>query len=334
MAAAEPPQRCVIVGGGRWARVVIRELLGVLPPATAVAIVSPSAADAMGDWVAIDDATRRYAGRIEVRRDLPGGVEGDADIAVVVNRPAQHHAVAAALLERGYHVLVEKPFTTDPEQARDLVVLGAKRGRVVAAGLVFLAAGYMHDFRRRLNFDPATTASVEIQWEDPIVETRYGEAKRASADIGIAMDVLPHVWSILQAIFGAGVPLELRLASADRDRRAITVAGAAGSARMTAVLNRAGTARRRVLALSGPNGAAARDFAGDPVLATLGRAPPVPLPVADIEGRPMARLLGGFIDFVRRRDSDAAWRHGVVLGPAIIRHIELICGVERALSAR
>jgi predicted dehydrogenase len=334
MVAFPPPERCVVAGGGRWARVVLRELLGVLPPRTAISVASPSAADAMRDFVAKDEAVRPHAGRIEVRRDLPGDAADAGDVAVVVRKPAQHHEAAAALLERGYHVLVEKPFTLDPGHARALLASAERHGRVVAAGLVFLAAEYVHEFRRRLPFDPASAAALEIHWSDPAVEIRYGEVKRMSADVSIAMEVLPHAWSLLGAVFGPGTAIDLRLASAASDKRAAAVAGSAAGVPVRIELDSAAAQRRRTMTLQGASGEASLDFAGDPVVARIADGAPVSLPVLGVEGRPMARMLRGFLDYVRGRDERAAWQRGIVAGPAIPAHVELLCQVERALNAR
>jgi predicted dehydrogenase len=334
MATTPPPERCVVAGGGRWARVVLRELLGVLPPTTAIVVASPSAAEIMRDFVARDDAVRPHAGRIEVRRELPEAAAGSGDVAVVVKKPAQHYETAATLLERGYHVLVEKPFTLDAEHARALLALARERGRVAAAGLVFLAAEYVHEFRRRLPFDPASAEAIDIQWSDPEVEIRHGEVKRVSGNVSIVMEVLPHAWALLVAVFGRVPPLAFRLASAGPGKRAAAIAGSASDVPLRIELDSAAAQRRRTMILKGAAVEASLDFAGDPVIARVGGAAPAPLPVLGAEGRPMARMLRGFLEYVQDRDTTAAWQRGVVTGSAIAAHIDLICGVERALSAR
>jgi len=55
--------------------------------------------------------------------------------AVVVSSPhALHHAHAASALEAGAHVLVEKPMTLDPAEARDLVARARRAGRQIIVG--------------------------------------------------------------------------------------------------------------------------------------------------------------------------------------------------------
>ena len=56
------------------------------------------------------------------------------DAATVATPTVTHFAIAKALLERGKHVLVEKPFTETPEQARELCALAQQRGLVLQVG--------------------------------------------------------------------------------------------------------------------------------------------------------------------------------------------------------
>lgn len=332
MAADRPPKRCVIAGGGRWARVVLRELLGILPAETAVTVVSPSAVEVMRGYLAQDETFRAHARRIELRRNMPQGPAGDGDIAVVVNKPAQHHEAAKALLQSGYHVLVEKPFTTDPAQASDLVALADQRDRVVAAGLVFLAAEFVHEFLRRLPFAPSLADAVELEWGDPPVEIRHGEVKRMPADVSPALEILPHAWSLLKAVYGRETPVAFA-AAATTAKNATDVAGDAGGVAVRIRIDGAAVRRKRLLTLKSARGDAALDFAGDPAVATIAGMSQLHLPVAGREGRPMARMLNGFIGYVRRRDAAAAWQRGIVTGPMIAAQMEQICAVDRALGA-
>ena len=58
-----------------------------------------------------------------------GVLEARPDIVVVASPVRWHHEQAKAALEAGAHVLVEKPFTLHPDEARDLVATAAAVGR-------------------------------------------------------------------------------------------------------------------------------------------------------------------------------------------------------------
>ncbi|MBO9647054.1 MAG: oxidoreductase [Variovorax sp.] len=56
----------------------------------------------------------------------------DIDLVVVAAPNAQHHPVAKAALGAGKHVIVDKPFTLDAGQARELAALAERQGRVLS----------------------------------------------------------------------------------------------------------------------------------------------------------------------------------------------------------
>ena len=73
--------------------------------------------------VLVDIATRN------AKSDADISSETDA-VLVTASSPAHASAVRAALLN-GYHVLVEKPFTVDLDDAESLVVLARERDRIL-----------------------------------------------------------------------------------------------------------------------------------------------------------------------------------------------------------
>jgi len=78
----------------------------------------------------------------KVHADWPGvtvvpGVEAlvartDIDLVVVATPNAQHFPVARAALEAGKHVVVDKPFTLDAAEARELELLAGRHNRVLS----------------------------------------------------------------------------------------------------------------------------------------------------------------------------------------------------------
>ena len=56
----------------------------------------------------------------------------DIDLVVVATPNAQHYPIAKVALEAGKHVVVDKPFTLDAAQARDLAELATRRSRLLS----------------------------------------------------------------------------------------------------------------------------------------------------------------------------------------------------------
>jgi predicted dehydrogenase len=96
--------------------------LALLPDAQAVAVGSrrPETADAFADRFGIAHRHASYEALV---------ADPDVDVVYVSTPHSGHHAAARLALEAGKHVLLEKPFTMDAAQARDLVDLARGRGR-------------------------------------------------------------------------------------------------------------------------------------------------------------------------------------------------------------
>src|SRR5271170_3120573 len=62
------------------------------------------------------------------------GLLGQVDAVSVVTPTAAHFPIAREFLESGSHVLVEKPITETPEEARELIALAARHGRILQVG--------------------------------------------------------------------------------------------------------------------------------------------------------------------------------------------------------
>ncbi len=60
------------------------------------------------------------------------------DAAVVCTSASSHYPIVRKMLEAGKHVLVEKPMTTDSNEAKELVALAAGRDVVLMVGHIFL----------------------------------------------------------------------------------------------------------------------------------------------------------------------------------------------------
>src|SRR5579872_2639263 len=59
---------------------------------------------------------------------------GQVDVVSIATPTPLHHALAKAFLERGAHVLVEKPITVTVGEARDLIETATRMGRILQVG--------------------------------------------------------------------------------------------------------------------------------------------------------------------------------------------------------
>lgn len=108
------------------------------------------------------------------------GLFGRVD-AVTIAVPTQHHlAVAREFLQRGVHVLVEKPMTVSLEEADEMLALADSGGAVVAVG---------HTER----FNPALIAAWPVLQHPRFIEVhRLSGFPERSLDIDVVFDVMIH----------------------------------------------------------------------------------------------------------------------------------------------
>src|SRR5512147_3162870 len=117
------PVRTAVIGVGYLGRFHAQKY-AALPESHLVAVVD-ARPDAR-DQVAAEVGCRAVADY----RDILGEVDA---VSIATPTPA-HHRIARECLERGVHVLVEKPVTETIEEARDLVAVAARAGRVLQVG--------------------------------------------------------------------------------------------------------------------------------------------------------------------------------------------------------
>jgi predicted dehydrogenase len=184
--------KTAVIGVGHLGRHHARVIAG-LPGVSLVAVVDTDLAKA--DEV----ASATGAAALADARDLPQGV-----VAAIVAVPTDvHAAVALPLIDRGIHVLVEKPLTRTLAEADAL--LAAARLRNVVLGV-----GHIE------HFNPAVEAARPFIREPRFIEVhRLGTFPDRSLDIDVVFDLMIHdiglvldlVPSEVASIEAVGVPV-------------------------------------------------------------------------------------------------------------------------------
>ena len=132
-------------------------------------------------------------------RDLFGSVDA---VSIVVPTEA-HYSVGAEFLKRDVDVLIEKPITTNLEQADELIQIAESRGRI-------LQVGHLE------RFNPAVIALKDIVRNPMFIEShRLSIFKDRSTDISVVLDLMIHdidiimnvVMSEIKSIHAAGAPV-------------------------------------------------------------------------------------------------------------------------------
>src|SRR6266567_3901637 len=111
--------RIGIIGAGWWATSVHIPAVKSHPDAELLAVQSRERAKA--EKIARDFGAKHACASLEQILALRG-----LDAAIVSSTPNVHYAQAKAALERGLHVLIEKPMTFTAGEARELVDITAQ----------------------------------------------------------------------------------------------------------------------------------------------------------------------------------------------------------------
>jgi len=122
-------------------------------------------------------------------RELLGKVDA---VSVVTPTPA-HFAIADAFLEAGAHVLVEKPITETPEQARALIARAHEHKRI-------LQVGHLERFNAAiLAAEPhlSTPRFMECQ--------RLAPYKERGTDVNVVLDLMIHDIDLVQSLAGSDI---------------------------------------------------------------------------------------------------------------------------------
>jgi predicted dehydrogenase len=116
-----------------------------------------------------------------------------ADAAIIATPTRTHHAVALEFLNRGLHVLVEKPLATSVREADELVAAARHRGAILQVGHIE-------------RFNPALAAVRPHLAEPQFIEgVRAGAFTARSTDIGVVLDLMIHDIDLLLTLVGARV---------------------------------------------------------------------------------------------------------------------------------
>jgi predicted dehydrogenase len=177
-----PRLRTAVIGVGYLGRFHAQKY-AQLPRSRLVAVVDANA-----------DAAARVAAELGVRsctdyRELLGHVDA---VSLAVPTPL-HHAIGRALLERGVHVLIEKPIATTIAEARDLVATAQARGCV-------LQVGHLE------RFNPAIMAAAGRLRTPRFVEShRLAPFKQRGTDVSVVLDLMIHDIDLIQELVGAPI---------------------------------------------------------------------------------------------------------------------------------
>ena len=174
--------RVAVVGTGYLGRLHAR-VLTEMPEVEHVGFLEPR-----------DDVAAEVEKTLGLKRwtslaELAGAIDG----AVGATTTDAHAETAAALMERGVDVMIEKPITSTVEEGQRLVALAKEKKRVLQVGHVE-------------RYNPAIVAAVPFVGDPRYVEAdRLGVFTGRSLDIDVLLDLMIHDLQLVIAFLGEDV---------------------------------------------------------------------------------------------------------------------------------
>jgi predicted dehydrogenase len=176
-AASGTPLRIGVVGTGALGRHHVR-IASSLPDAQLVGVFDarPEVAAA----IAAEHGTRAF--------DSLDALAGEVEAVVLAVPTTDHARLGVQLLERGLHVMVEKPIAATLAEADALIEAAARAGRGLAVGHV----EFFNPAVQRLLAEGTPPGFVEVQ--------RLGVFSPRSLDVDVILDLMIHDLQILHAL--------------------------------------------------------------------------------------------------------------------------------------
>jgi predicted dehydrogenase len=176
--------RVGVIGYGYWGPNIVRNFQGI-ENAQLVSVCDMNAG-------ALKRAARAYPG-LQLTTDFADILHSPEIDAVAIVTPVwTHFKLAKAALENGKHVFVEKPFTSTPAQAEELIELAERRNLKMMVDHTFLFSGAVKKIR-------------EIVDAGTLGPLYYFDSTRVNLglfqhDVSVVWDLAPHDLSIMDQI--------------------------------------------------------------------------------------------------------------------------------------
>jgi len=186
-------QRIGVIGCGYWGPNLIRNFTEI----------------SSSDMVAVADlreerlnAVKSINHEVKVTKNYHDLFKMNLDGVVIATPTQTHFPIAAEALKHGLNVMVEKPLTTNSQDAEKLIELAAKHQRVLMVGHTFMYNNAVHALKKLMD-------SGEIG------NTLYVDAARLNLglyqrELNVLWDLAPHDLSILYFLLEAN-PLSIEV---------------------------------------------------------------------------------------------------------------------------
>ena len=251
-----------VVGGGRWAKVIVAELCLHIDASNSIIIYANKSAPSVERW-AFDNCNRV---NVSVMRGVPQ-LTDDIDFAIIVNAASDHESAIISTLHCSVPTLVEKPMVLNLESANHVIKLYRDSNVVLSSAHVFLFTSFVWEYSQVLR-QCQTPQSLSFIWQDSVSELRHGIEKAYDASLPVFVDVLPHVNSLIDFFFPDGICILLNV-DFQKGGMHVEVELNLNGIKCNLIFIRNGFSRKRVVEVYDQDNTYTLDFSNEPATISI-----------------------------------------------------------------
>ena len=195
----------VIIGAGRWGKVLASVIANARGHTDKMAIVSRSNSRSTKEWL----RTHSSMSRLKMTENALDAISyfkencNELPLCIVASRPSQHSADVLSLARHNVPIMVEKPIAEKGDKASKLIKQYCKSTTfALSLGIEFSLSPVFHYISSIIK---NSIRSLFLYWYDPQYESRYGEVKRSHQEIHVLDDIIYHAMSIFRIFAGEGI---------------------------------------------------------------------------------------------------------------------------------
>jgi hypothetical protein len=188
----EQSKSIIVIGGGRWARVMVSVLYDFLPEDVNIIVYSKNNFKLMLEWI----QNELFSPQVTIINKLNHVNINNIKAAIVVNSAKDHYRFSKFFIQKRIPVLIEKPISLSFLDVQKISFLSKKFNSKIGTSQIFMFASYLRRFKSIIS-KAGDIDSLNLDWHDSSFENRYGESKQYDASVPVYLDCLPHILMII-----------------------------------------------------------------------------------------------------------------------------------------
>ena len=179
----------LIVGSGRWTRVLLSEIKKNFPIVSCIYILT-SNKNNIEEWI-----QKKKIKKIIFVKNISLLSKYKINKVIIANSNKDHFKFTKFFLIKKYDVLVEKPLLINLRQYNSLVKLSKKNQVNLHISMQFIFSKFFGILNKKINKN--NIKEINFEWCDKPNEKRDGLIKKHDLEINYIEDIIYHIFSIL-----------------------------------------------------------------------------------------------------------------------------------------